>query len=108
MDNHHLFLRFKISRKVLLNIATLLFLFYFAFHTIYGAKGLISYFKLNKNLGKHSAELEHLRAERVENEHKVRLLKNGDKDILDEKARNILGVALPNEQVFIKNNIEDN
>lgn len=108
MNDSNLFLRLKISRKMLLNIVALLFLFYFSFHTIYGARGLIAYFKLSRNLEKHSLELDHLRAERVENEHKVRLLKDGDKDILDEHARNVLGVALPNEQVFIKKEKQDN
>ena len=45
-----------------------------------------------------------LRAERLEIENRAKLLRPGslDKDMLDEKARNILGVVLPNEQVFKK------
>ncbi|MGI4775840.1 MAG: FtsB family cell division protein [Janthinobacterium lividum] len=107
-DSQNFSLRPKISRKMLFNVIVLLALFYFIFHTIYGDRGLISYFKLNQKLEKYNQELEHLRAERVENEHKVRLLEEGDRDILDEKARNILGVALPSEQVFIRKTTENN
>lgn len=89
-----------ITKKMVFNVVISLLLIYFVFHTIYGDRGLIAYFKVNQKLDKSYEELKILRSERIEQEHKVRLLKDGDKDMIDEKARNILGVAGPDEQVF--------
>lgn len=90
----------KITKKSVFNIVISILLIYFVFHTIYGERGLLAYFKVNQKLDKAYEDLKTLRSERVEQEHKVKLLKDGDKDMIDEKARNILGVAGPNEQVF--------
>jgi len=90
------------SKKVILNIFLALLLGYFVFHCIYGNKGIIAYLKVNRQLEKAYDELKLLRAERVELEHNVKLLRTEslDKDMLDEHARKVLGVAAPNEQVF--------
>ena len=90
----------KITKKLVFNVVISILLIYFVFHTIYGERGLLAYFKVNQKLDKAYEDLKILRSERVEQEHKVKLLKDGDKDVIDEKARNILGVAGPNEQVF--------
>ena len=100
MKGLNFFHSIKLTKKLLFNFIFFLLLIYFVFHTIYGNRGLIAYFKLNQKLEKAYEELGSLRAERIENEHRARLLKEGDKDMLDEKARNILGVASPKEQVF--------
>jgi cell division protein FtsB len=49
-----------------------------------------------------------LRAERLEIENRAKLLRpeSLDIDMLDEKARNILGVIAPNEEVFKKELID--
>lgn len=110
MKNLKHFYNTKVTKKLLFSTIISLLLLYFIFHTVYGNRGLISYFKLNQKISKANDELMILRHERIENEHKVRLLKSGDKDIIDEKARNILGVASPNEQVFtnqVKSNIKN-
>ncbi|AGJ01933.1 Phosphatidate cytidylyltransferase [Rickettsia prowazekii str. NMRC Madrid E] len=46
--------------------------------------------------------MKNLRAERVELEHNVKLLRTEslNKDMLEEQAKKILGIAAPNEQVF--------
>ena len=61
-----------------------------------------------KNNNAHS-KLNSLRVERLEIENKAKLLRpeSLDKDMLDEKARNVLGVVLPNEQVFKKESLND-
>lgn len=89
-------------KKIILNIFLTLLLGYFVFHCIYGNKGIISYLKVSGQLEKAYDELKLLRAERVELEHNVKLLRTDslDKDMLDEQARKVLGVAAPNEQVF--------
>ncbi|HJD64676.1 MAG TPA: septum formation initiator family protein [Rickettsia endosymbiont of Diachasma alloeum] len=93
------------TKKIILNIFLALLLGYFVFHCIYGNKGVIAYLKVNRKLEKAYDALKLLRAERVELEHNVKLLRTEslDKDMLDEQARKVLGIAAPNEQVFNTN-----
>ncbi|HJD63181.1 MAG TPA: septum formation initiator family protein [Rickettsia endosymbiont of Degeeriella rufa] len=93
------------TKKIILNIFLALLLGYFVFHCIYGNKGVIAYLKVNRQLEKAYDELKLLRAERVELEHNVKLLRTEslDKDMLDEQARKVLGIAAPSEQVFKTN-----
>lgn len=92
----------RFSKKIILNSIIFLLLIYFIVHAIYGNRGIIAYLQLNQQLTSTSSKLKHLRGQRVELEHKNKLLRleSLDKDMLDETARNILGVASPNEQVF--------
>ncbi len=87
---------------MILNSIIFLLLSYFAFHSIYGSRGIIAYFTLNQKLTKSFEELEYLRGQRIELEHKNKLLrhKSLDKDMLDERVRSVLGVASPTEQVY--------
>ena len=89
-------------KSLIVNIITSLLLIYFIFHSVYGNRGIIAYFKLNQQLEKTYSELENLRATRIEIEHKVKLLRpeSLNHDMLDEKARQVLGLASPKEQVF--------
>lgn len=92
----------KILRSLSLNVILLILLIYFVFHTIYGNLGVISYFKLNQQLEKTQNRLNELVITRVELESQTELLKSGDRDFIDEKARDILGVATKEEQVFTR------
>lgn len=90
------------DKKIAFNALLFLILVYFIFHALAGNRGIIAYFKLNQQIEKLTTELDSLRAERIELEHKVNLLKSPlDKDMLDEQARKILGVSKPNEKIFI-------
>lgn len=90
------------DKKLMFNLLILLILFYFIFHTIGGNRGIIAYFKLNQQIEKSNIELDVLKAERIDLEHKVTLLKSPiDRDMLDEQARKVLGVAGPREKVFV-------
>ena len=95
-------------KKLLINVLLSLVLVYFVFHSFYGNKGIIAYFTLNQKLEKAYNELENLRAERVELEHKVKLLRpeSLDRDMLDQEARRVLGIASPKEQVFTSNSLK--
>jgi cell division protein FtsB len=96
--------RFKlINKKQILNIAAIFVLIYFVFHSIYGSKGILAYFKLQAELDRAHQKLKILRAERLEIENQTKLLRNEslDKDMLDEKIRSVLGLSHPGEQVFI-------
>ncbi len=70
---------------------------------------MLAYFKVNQRLEKSAKELEMLRADRIELEHKVKSLRSTslDRDLLDEQARNILGVANPKEQVYLPDKQND-
>lgn len=90
------------DRRLALHALILLILLYFIFHAIAGNRGIIAYFRLNQQIEKKSEELDNLKAERINLEHKVKLLKSPmDKDMLDEQARKVLGVARQNEKVFV-------
>lgn len=92
----------KITKKSLLNILLLFMLGYFIFHSIYGSRGILAYFKLQSELERSRITLESLRHERLEAENRTKLLRPGslDKDMLDEKVRSVLGVAKPTEHIF--------
>jgi cell division protein FtsB len=97
------------SKKIILNALLSLLLIYFVFHSIYGNRGVIAYFTLNQRLEKAHSDLESLRAQRIELEHRVKLLRpeSLDRDMLDQEARRVLGVASPKEQVFTINTSEE-
>lgn len=92
-----------ISKKQLVSTILMAILLYFIFHAMYGNRGIVAYFKLSSNIEKSHKELEELRAERLEIEHKVKSLKSEslDRDLLDEQARKGLGVAGEKEQAFV-------
>lgn len=92
------------TKRAIFNILILVMFIYFAFHSIYGSRGILAYFKLKTELENTHSRLNGLRAERLEIENRAKLLRpeSLDKDMLDEKARNILGLLAPNEKVFKK------
>ena len=101
---------FKLTRKSAFNAVILLMLLYFVFHSIYGSRGIIAYFKLQAELENSHIKLEKLRAERLEIENRTKLLRPGslDKDMLDEKIRNVLGLSEPKEKVFKAQPVDKN
>jgi cell division protein FtsB len=100
---------FKLTQKKVFNIGLFLMLIYFIFHSVYGSRGILAYFSLKSELENSHKTLAILRAERLEIENRTKLLRHEsiDKDMLDEKIRNVLGFAAPNEKVFKTNNIEE-
>jgi cell division protein FtsB len=94
-------------RHVWLNLMVLMVLTYFIFHSIYGARGVISYFRLKSELTVAHAQLEELRGERLEIENRAKLLRSDslDLDMLEEKAKNILGLARPGEKIVTPNSV---
>ena len=90
------------NKKIFFNIIIFLALVYFVFHSIYGSRGIIAYFTLQAELEGAHKKLELLRAERLEIENRANLLRPGsiDRDMLDEKARSVLGLSSPEEKIF--------
>jgi cell division protein FtsB len=77
-------------------------IFYFGFQALTGDRGLLSINRRNETLEAKTAELAKLRAERQELEVRARLLRDGNlsADLLDERARSVLGFADPRDYVI--------
>lgn len=78
-----------------------LLIFYFGYHALTGDRGLLHGAIREETLASRSLELKALRAEREELETRVRLLRddNLSKDLLEERARQILGFADPRDYI---------
>lgn len=74
-------------------------IFYFVFHSIYGNRGIISFFRNTHLKSKYEKELVELKKEREDVEKRVKLLRPDslDLDMLEEKAREVLGYSDPDE-----------
>ncbi|MGV2432692.1 MAG UNVERIFIED_CONTAM: septum formation initiator family protein [Rickettsiaceae bacterium] len=95
--------KFLITKRQVIHGLLASILLYFVFHSIYGNRGILTYFKISNQIEEKEKELDMIRAERLEIEHKVKALKpeSLDADMLDEQARKNLGVVGVNEQAFV-------
>ena len=80
-----------------------LVMFYLAFHAVSGERGMVAWFKESRRLDSLQAELSSVVAQRQALEVKVsRLSSNSlDLDLLDERARVVLGYAGKDEAVIL-------
>jgi cell division protein FtsB len=78
-------------------------IFYFGYHAVHGEYGLGAYLKLHKQIAALQVEHTDLVAQRTELEHRVSLLRPDslDPDMLDERARALLGFAHPDDLVIL-------
>jgi cell division protein FtsB len=77
-------------------------IFYFGFQALTGDRGLLSLNRRNEALEEKTAELAQLRAQREELQVRARLLRDEhlSADLLDERARSLLGFADPRDYVI--------
>lgn len=77
---------------------------YFGFHLMHGDRGYFALRGINQKLAENQKQYDQLQAERIALENRVKLLRPGslDLDMLDERARVILGAAKPEERVIIE------
>jgi cell division protein FtsB len=77
------------------------FIVYFSIQALTGERGLLSSAQRQRTLASSVAELKTLRAERTELEIRTRLLSDASlsRDLLDERSREVLGLADPNDFV---------
>lgn len=75
---------------------------YFGYFALYGRHGLVNYAKLQRESELRQADLALILAERRALERRVNLLKPDsiDPDLLEERARDTLGLTGPNELVL--------
>lgn len=76
---------------------------YFAYHTVQGERGLMTYLTLESRLEAVRADRAAAAAERAHWEREVRLLRpeSLDPDMLDEQARRLLNLGQPQDFVII-------
>ncbi|UCI05784.1 FtsB family cell division protein [Mesorhizobium sp. B1-1-8] len=76
-----------------------LFLAYFGFHAYHGEFGIYSKYRLEAQAVELQAQLDAVKARRVEFERRVQLMHEGtlEKDMLDEQARKALNLSQPDE-----------
>lgn len=88
-------------RRVSGPLLAVLVLFYLGFHAVSGERGVVALFKETRKLAELKEELTKVAAERTALEGKVRRLSSDslDLDLLDERARLVLGLAGKNEVV---------
>jgi cell division protein FtsB len=78
------------------------FIFYFGVHALTGDRGLLTGGRREETLAARAEELKRLRAERVDLEARVKLLSDRSlsRDLLEERARALLGYADPRDYVI--------
>jgi cell division protein FtsB len=89
-------------RPYLPTAALAFLIFYFAFHAFTGDQGLLTSSQRNETLAVKTRELAALRVQRQDLEVRARLLRNGSMsaDLLEERARSLLGFADPRDYVI--------
>ncbi len=87
------------SGRLIVPALTAAVLSYFGYHIYHGEFGIDSKAHLRERATVLQADLDQLKAERMELESKVRMLRNGtlDKDMLDEQARRALNLSTADE-----------
>ena len=78
---------------------------YFGFHALTGERGLLTSEQREQTLAARAAELKQIRAERMGLEARARLLRDSSlsADLLEERARSLLGFADPGDYVIRTN-----
>jgi cell division protein FtsB len=77
---------------------------YFGFHLMHGDMGYFALRGIDQKLAETQEKHDHLLAERLAIENRVKLLRPGslDLDMLDERARVVLGFIGPAERVILE------
>ncbi|MEE8245960.1 MAG: septum formation initiator family protein [Alphaproteobacteria bacterium] len=91
------------ARPAALPLLAALAIGYFGYHAVQGDRGVLTWLQLKQEIAAISTELEAARTARLGLERRVALLKPEglDRDMLDERARVVLGLAHADEVVFL-------
>lgn len=76
---------------------------YFAYHAVEGDRGLLAWIQLTKDVSTAQTELDKVTHVREVLEHQTDLMKSDsiDPDMLDERARSILGVVRKDDVIIV-------
>lgn len=96
--------RFVIRQNLIFLIGVCLTV-YFSYHTIQGNRSYLRLMSLNTVISKTQNEYDALRTERETIEEKVVMMRPGsiNRDLLEERARLVLGYRHPDEKTIIVN-----
>ena len=85
--------------RLIVPAVSALFLAYFGFHAYHGEFGINSKYQLEAQTVALQAQLDAVKARRIELERRVRLMHDGtlEKDMLDEQARKALNLSQADE-----------
>ena len=89
-------------RSYLPTAALAFLIFYFGFHAFTGDRGILTSSQRDETLTAKTRELAQVRAERQDLEMRARLLRDSSlsADLLEERARSLLGFADPRDYVI--------
>lgn len=90
------------ARQVLGPLMGAAMMAYFGYHAVQGDRGLIAWWNLRYELEKTESDLAAVTAEKQALEHRVALLRpqSLDRDMLEERARLMLGVVRPDDLII--------
>jgi cell division protein FtsB len=79
--------------------------FYFAYHAFFGSRSVLQLISLNRNIETMSLQADFASAERIALEKKVAMMRPGSlsKDLLEERARMVLGYKGDGEIAILSN-----
>ena len=91
------------SRHVAGPVLAASLLLYFAYHAVQGERGLLTLWQLERQVAAADQQLTRLAEEQARLDNRVRLLRpeSLDPDMLDERARTILGVVAQDDVVIL-------
>jgi cell division protein FtsB len=94
--------RYIIRQNLIALIGFCLFC-YFSWHIVMGERSLMRLYGLERSITKLSKQHEELHIKRADLEHNVQRLRPGsiDPDLLEERARYVLGYVHPDESVLL-------
>lgn len=89
-------------RPHLMTLSLLLLIAYFGFHALTGERGILSSNQRNAALAAKTQELARVRAQRQDLEMRAKLLRDTSlsADLLEERARSLLGFADPRDYMI--------
>ena len=79
---------------------------YFSYHSVLGERSALRLMSLNHGIEKLSTDVVHLHRDRVALESRVAKMRPGqvDRDLLEGRARLVLGFRRPDEKVWLQTN----
>ena len=95
----------ELIKKNMLLVAGLFLAFYFSYHVISGSRSYSQYMSLKAQVQQKQHELDVATSERELMESRVRLMRPGtlSEDLLEERARELLGLKYPEELIIVSN-----
>jgi cell division protein FtsB len=93
----------RVLRRVIVPAAGACVVGYFAYYAVHGERGLMAMKRLQGQIASAEQSLAEVRSDRERMEQRVRLLRSDhlDRDMLDERAREMLNVARPEDVIVL-------